>query len=155
MLREPSEATFRSIDRHRDALAKVRGTTRNAVDQMMVGNSHDAYVPFRERFQQECLAKCEVQSYLDDLEAIRNSFASGGVDLAKELTLKLEQDCRLSTAILEAITDGMDYEEAKALIRIVPALQDTLDRILTAAYRTAGENLREFAKERVNGRKAA
>lgn len=137
---EPLEPTFRSIDRHRNAFARVKGTTRNAVDQLLVGNVRDAYGPFRERYQQECWAGCEVHHYLDDLNNIKMhaSASSSGIDLRAELMVKLRKDAKMSTAVLDAVTDGITVPEAREMLRLADDYEYILQRIRRVAYKAIG-----------------
>lgn len=155
MEHEPSEQTWKSIDRHREAFAKVKGVTRNAVDQLLVGNSHDCYIPFRERFQKECWAGCETYHYLDDLMTIQTaaSTGSGATNLTEELISKFNKDAALSSAVLDAVQDGMTREEANKLLELASDLERVLDRIKHAAHKTLAVNVREFAKEAVGQRR--
>ena len=166
---EPTEQTFRSIDRHRNNFARVKGTTRNAVDQLLVGNVRDAYAPFRERFQQECWAGCEVHHYLDDLNSIKMHATNGskGIDLRAELMMKLRKDAEMSTAVLDAI-DGITVSEAREMLRLAEDYERILNRIRRAAYKAIGTDIdaakaliqgyqqpehRTFAKEVINNRR--
>ncbi len=153
-LTEPSEQTLRSIDRHRDALAKVKGVTRNAIDQMLVGNSHDVYIPFRDRFQKECWAGCDTHHYIDDLLTMQAAAAnnSDGVNLTDELIAKFNKDAALSSAVLDAVQDGMTREEAHRLLEVTSELDKVLDRIRHAAHKAL--SVREIAKMRIDQRRA-
>src|SRR5574343_1108912 len=157
---EPTEQTFRSIDRHRNAFARVKGTTRNAVDQLLVGNVRDAYAPFRERFQQECWAGCEVHHYLDDLNNIKMhaSASSNGIDLRAELMMKLRKDAEMSTAVLDAVTDGITVPEAREMLRLADDYEYILQRIRRVAYKAIGTDepaIRQYVRDLMSKQKEA
>lgn len=148
-MHEPTSATFKSIDGHRDDLARVRGTTRNAVDQLMVGNAKDPYAPFRRFYQEQVLANCDIRHYLDDLEGIRLSATPGEIDLTAELTTKFEKDANLSQAVLDAATDGMTLAEARRLLDACAALEMTTAKLRVEALKILTP--REAAQFAVNG----
>ena len=149
-----SEQKRRSIDGHRKELARVKNVTVNAIDQAMVGNAKDNYIAFRRDFQDEAWAGCDVHHYLDDLQAIvlTAKQGSGAHDLTQDLLDKLDKDARLSSAVLEAIQDGMTRREARELLDQLAALEKTLCKIRSAALKNLEGDTRAEVAELVKKR---
>ena len=159
--REPSEQTLRACDAYRQKIADVKGTTRNAIDQLIAGNTHDPYVSFRKLFQEAAWAGADIHHWLDDLHGIASatSQVSGERSIAGEMRKTIQHDSELMTAMVDAIDDGMNELEARALLKIVPKFIATLERISEIAAKGVCESLpnnaRAFAREAVSKRRAA
>jgi hypothetical protein len=83
MNQPPTEETYAAIT-NREAFAKTRGVTRNAIDQLMAGNTHDCYRPFRDFFQSVCFTKeCDPMPYLNDLQGIYRAARLQGRKIAQ------------------------------------------------------------------------
>lgn len=70
-LRHPSTETHKAIDNCREAFAKTRGVCRNAIDQLLAGNTKDPYLAFRDFYKDLCFTEgSDPTIHLNDLQSL-------------------------------------------------------------------------------------
>lgn len=117
---------MKAIDHCRKEYAQTKGVTRNAVDQLMAGNTHDAYPPFREQFRDVCLTqKADPDVYLDDLQTIKQAARGGASTSIWEAYMnKLETAHEVIETVSRALKDGtLDYGECLELIPLLSKME--------------------------------
>jgi hypothetical protein len=120
-----SEPTYRAIAHVREAFAETRGVTRNAIDQMIAGNTKDFYIPFREHFRDVCATDgARPEYYLDDLQSILQKFRPAKCKTVAECAL---EEMRKAHELIEKYTnaaqDGLDKYECSDLITAVSKVE--------------------------------
>lgn len=157
----PSAQTVKAIDHCRKEFAETRGTTRNAVDQFMAGNTKDDYPPFREQFKDVCLTKgAEPEAYLDDLQGIfQATRGRKGLSVSDAFLDQLQKANRVIEVCAQALADGeLDKAECLALIPLLSKTESAVtalkQSVIDRKNELSGCDVREFAREKVNGRTA-
>lgn len=157
----PSDQTIKAIDHCRKEYAETKGVTRNAVDQLFAGNTHDAYPPFREQFKDVCLTQeADPDAYLNDLLSIKQSARGGvGIGVCDAFLDKLRKANRVIEVCAEALKDGeLDKQECLAIIPLLSKTRDAAEVLLNSVMDRKNElagasPVREFAKKAVEKRK--
>lgn len=124
----PAPQTIQALDHCRKEYADTLGVSRNAVDQLFAGNTHDAYPPFREQFQKVCLtAEAIPDVYLDDLQAIKQQARGGAQCTIWEAYMdKLTTAHNVIETVSRALKDGtLDYGECVELIPLLSKMEST------------------------------
>lgn len=155
----PSPQTVQALDHCRHEYAATKGVTRNAVDQLFAGNTKDAYPPFREQFKDVCLTReADPDAYLNDLAGIKQA-ARGGVSISvmDAFLDNLPKSNRLIEVCAAALADGkLDKEECVAIIDLLSKTRTAIETLMQSVLdrKNALAGVREFAREKVNGRRA-
>jgi hypothetical protein len=125
----PSEQTYAAIGHCREPFAATRGTGRNAVDQMMAGNTLDPYVCFRSHFKDVCATpQADPDAYLNDLQGIKQMFrpsSSKSVCEAFLTQMGTAQDLLLTCA--KTLEDGK--VDRKECIEILNRISETFSAL--------------------------
>lgn len=122
----PAPQTVQALDHCRKEYADTLGVSRNAVDQLFAGNTHDAYPPFREQFKDVCLTKeADPDVYLDDLQSIKQSARGGAHCTIWEAYMdKLTTAHEVIETAARALKDGtLDYGECIELIPLLSKME--------------------------------
>lgn len=122
----PSPQTVQALDHCRKEYAETKGVTRNAVDQLFAGNTHDAYPPFREQFKDVCLTQeADPDVYLDDLMGIKQAARGGSqMSVGEAFLEKLGAAHQVIETYSRAIEDGqLDYGECVTLVPLLSKLE--------------------------------
>jgi hypothetical protein len=126
---EPSAQTVSAIDHCRSDFAKTRGTQRGAVDQLMAGNTHDPYPPFRSFYKDVCGTKeADPDAYLNDMMGIKQMFRPSSCQSVCEAFLTqmgTAQDLLLTCA--KTLEDGK--VDRKECIEILNRISDTFSAL--------------------------
>lgn len=154
---EPSAQTVQAIDHCRKEFAQIKGVTRNAIDQLFAGHTHDPYPPFRAHFKEVCLTKqADPDSYLNDLMGIKQAArGSSHINIAEAFLDKLRKGNRTIEVCAQALADGkLDRDECLKIIPLLSKTRDAIEVLLQSVLDRKNElaGVREFAREKVNGR---
>jgi hypothetical protein len=131
----PSEQTYAAIGHCREPFAATRGTGRNAVDQMMAGNTLDPYVCFRSHFKDVCATpQADPDAYLNDLQGIKQMFRPSSCQSVCEASLKNMATAHdLIETSSQALADGLvDRKECLEILNRLQANYDALDALKQA-----------------------
>jgi hypothetical protein len=122
---EISEPTYRAIAHCRKQFAEIRGVSRNAIDQLMAGNTHDLYPPFREWFRDVCATEdSEPDHYINDLLSIKQKLRPPKVRSVGAAAMeKIKESHEFIEKYTNAIEDGLDKHECNDLITLVSKLE--------------------------------
>ena len=155
----PSPQTVQALDHCRHEYAATKGVTRNAVDQLFAGNTKDAYPPFREQFKDVCMTReADPDAYLNDLTGIKQAIRGGSsVGVVDAFLDTLGTSNRLIEVCATALADGdLDKDECLAIIPLLSRTRDAVETLLQSVLdrKNALAGVREFAREKVNGRRA-
>lgn len=161
---EPSSQTIRAIGHCREEFADTRGTTRNAVDKMMIGLTHDPYSPFREHFKDVCgTPEADPDAYLNDLQSLKQQFRpSQAKNVCEAFLDNLEKAHAVIESYSRAHADGtLDKEECLDLIPKLSRTREAVDALMKSVIdrknEIAGvlpEDVKEKAAARSNGARA-
>lgn len=149
----PSDQTIKALDHCRKEYAETKGVTRNAVDQLFAGNTHDTYPPFREQFRDVCLTKnADPDAYLDDLLAIKLQARGGSsVSIWEAYMDKLTAAHSAIETAARALSDGqLDYGECLELVPLLSKMEERVRNLKSAVIERKNElnemPNREFAQ---------
>jgi hypothetical protein len=156
---EPSEPTYKAIAHCRDEFAKTRGVSRNAIDQLCAGNTHDPYIAFREWFRDVCATDgANPEAYLSDMQMILQRYRpQTGKDVCEAFLEKMGEAHKLIEACTKALADGeLDKNECLDLIPKIRGSISKAEELLTSVIERKntldGHSVREFAKRVANSR---
>jgi hypothetical protein len=151
----PSEQTINAIDHCRKEFARTRGVCRNSIDQLFANNTDDPYAAFRVHFQFVCITReANPDAYLNDLLSIKQQCRPAKhTEVVEAFVESLGTAHELIKSGFTALADGkLDKYETRELIGLVSKTRDTLED-LHKSLTEKDCDLREFAREAVNGRK--
>ena len=157
---EPSPQTVRAIDHCRKEFANTRGVTRNAIDQLLVGNTRDPYPPFREFFKDVCATpEADPDAYLTDLLSIKKKFRKcEGKDVSEAFMDKLCEAHSLIEAGTRALADGkLDRDECLELLSKIHKTEKAIEALKHSVIERKNElsgipEIRKQMRAVVNGR---
>lgn len=156
-IQEPSDQTYKAVGHCRETFARTRGVTRNAVDQLMAGNTHDPYPPFRDFFKDVCLtADCDPSVYLNDLQGIYQAARPvKGIEVCDAFKNNLTKAHGFIESFTHKMMDGeLDKGECLDLIPQLSELRLTVETLLRAVIDRKNE-LSGAGKARANLRSMA
>jgi hypothetical protein len=157
---EPSEPTYKAIGHCREAFALTRGVSRNAIDQLCAGNTHDPYIALREWFRDVCATDgANPEAYLSDMQMILQRYRPvKGRDVCEAMLETMVAFHKKLEAYTDALADGeldktecLDLEPKirSAIEKAETLLQSVIERKNALDGHPA---VRQFAKRAANGR---
>lgn len=133
---EPSSQTVQALDHCRKEFAATKGTTRNAIDQLFAGNTHDPYPPFRSHFKDVCATQeADPDAYLTDLLTIKHQFRPvTNRSVCDAFMEKLSSAHDLIETCTKALSDGqVDKDECRDIISKIGAAERALEELKQSA----------------------
>lgn len=154
----PSEPTYKAIAHCREEFAVVRGVTRNAVDQLMAGNTKDPHIEYRAFFRDVCVTDdSEPDHLINDLLAIKQRYQPAQIQSVGTAALeKMREMHQFIEKYTNAVQDGLDKYECADLISAVSKIEAAAATLKASLINEknvlSGADVREFARQATNGR---
>lgn len=151
-------ATLKAIDGRKKELALIRGVQRNAIDQMVAGNTKDPWAEPRMWIRDVAQAGGNPEAYIEDIRMIilNNTKIVSPTNIASDFVKASEMWGDSCKAITETLT-GLDRHSLAEVQGILIKTKNALDSLMTSVWQQWGleGNVRDLGRVIVSNRRAA
>ena len=151
-------ATLKAIDGRKKELAQVRNVERNAIDQMVAGNTKDPYALFRPWVRDVADAGGKVEAYIEDIQMIILNAQKivTPSNIASDFMKASDAWATSCKAINESLM-GLDRHSLAEVQSVLIQSKNALDSLMTSVWQQWGleGNVRDLGAFMVKTRRAA